>query len=93
VPALAAVGLTEVAARQKGLAIDVHTNDMHDWFSARTYAETVAWSKVIVDRSNDRILGAHFVGHAGQELDRQIRENVYAYPTFSSDIKHMLGHG
>ncbi len=105
VPALAAVGLTEVAANQKGLAIKVHTNDMHDWFSARTYAETVAWSKVIVDRATDRILGAHFVGHAGQELINvfglamrfgitasQIRDNVYAYPTFSSDIKHMLGH-
>ena len=68
VPALAAVGLTEAAARQKGLAIDVHVNDMLDWFSAKTYAETVAWSKVIVDQSTDRILGAHFVGHAGQEL-------------------------
>ena len=68
VPALAAVGLTEAAARQKGFAIDVHTNDMHDWFSAKTYAETVAWSKIIVDRVTDRILGAHFVGHAGQEL-------------------------
>jgi glutathione reductase (NADPH) len=22
----------------------------------------------------------------------RIRGNVYAYPTFSSDIKHMLGH-
>ena len=106
VPALAAVGLTEAAARQKGFAIDVHTNDMHDWFSAKTYAETVAWSKIIVDRATDRILGAHFVGHAGQELVNlfglamrfgltaaQIRDNVYAYPTFSSDIKHMLGHG
>jgi glutathione reductase (NADPH) len=106
VPALAAVGLTEAAARQKGFAIDVHTNDMNDWFSAKTYAETVAWSKVIVDRTTDRILGAHFVGHAGQELVNlfglamrfgltaaQIRDNVYAYPTFSSDIKHMLGHG
>ena len=41
---------------------------MLDWFSAKTYAETVAWSKVIVDQSTDRILGAHFVGHAGQEL-------------------------
>lgn len=105
VPALAAVGLTETAARQKGFAIDVHSNDMHDWFSAKTYAETVAWSKVVVDRSNDHILGAHFVGHAGQELVNifglamrlgitasQIRDNVYAYPTFSSDIKHMLGH-
>jgi glutathione reductase (NADPH) len=61
VPALAAVGLTETAARQKGVAIDVHVNDMRDWFSARSYAETVAWSKVIVDRATDRILGAHFV--------------------------------
>jgi glutathione reductase (NADPH) len=106
VPPLASVGLTEAATKQKGLAIDVHTNDMLGWFSAKTYAETVAWSKVIVERSTDRILGAHFVGHAGQELinifglamrfgitARQIRENVYAYPTFASDLKHMLGHG
>jgi len=105
VPALAAVGLTENAARQKGLAFDVHVNDMLGWFSARTYAETVAWSKVIVEKATDRILGAHFVGHAGQELINvfglamrfgitatQIRENIYAYPTFASDIKHMLGH-
>ena len=52
------------------------------------------------------LTGAHFVGHAGQDLVNlfglamrfgltaaQIRDNVYAYPTFSSDIKHMLGHG
>ncbi|MFG3591977.1 dihydrolipoyl dehydrogenase family protein [Bradyrhizobium sp. RDI18] len=106
VPPLASVGLTEAAAKQKGLAIDVHVNDMLDWFSAKTYAETVAWSKVIVDQATDRILGAHFVGHSGQELVNifglamrfgitasQIRENVCAYPTFSSDIRHMLGHG
>ncbi len=103
VPALAAVGLTEATARQKGLAIKVHANEMLDWFSARTYAETVAWSKIIVDQATDRILGAHFVGHAGQELVNifglamrfgitagQIKDYVYAYPTFSSDIKHML---
>ncbi|MBR0757417.1 NAD(P)/FAD-dependent oxidoreductase [Bradyrhizobium jicamae] len=104
VPALASVGLTEAAARKSGLAVDVHINDMHDWFSARTYAETVAWSKVIVESGSDRIVGAHFVGHDGQELvnllglamrfgitARQIREQVYAYPTFTSDIKNMLG--
>src|SRR5947207_761309 len=106
VPALASVGLSEAAAKQKGLTVDVHVNDMHEWFSARTYAETVAWSKVIVEKATDRILGAHFVGHAGQELVNifglamrfgitagRIRDNVYAYPTFASDIKHMLGHG
>jgi glutathione reductase (NADPH) len=105
VPPLASVGLTEAAARQNGLDVNVHVNDMLGWFSARTYAETVAWSKVIVDRSSDRILGAHIVGHSGQELINifglamrfgitasQIRDNVYAYPTFSSDLKHLLGH-
>jgi glutathione reductase (NADPH) len=103
VPALAAVGLSEAAAAKQGFAIKVHTNDMLQWFSARTYAETVAWSKIIVDAATDRILGAHFVGHAGQELINvfglamkfgitasQIRDFVYAYPTFSSDIRHML---
>ncbi|MCA6117566.1 NAD(P)/FAD-dependent oxidoreductase [Bradyrhizobium sp. WSM 1738] len=106
VPPLASVGLTEAAARQKGLSVSVHTNDMLGWFTSKTYAETVAWSKVIVEQSTDRILGAHFVGHSGQELINifglamrfgitasQIRGNVYAYPTFSSDLKHMLGHG
>jgi len=105
VPALATVGLTEASARQKQLAIDVHVNDMLGWFSAKTYAETAAWSKIIVDKANDRILGAHFVGHEGQELvnvfglaikfgitAQQLRNQVYAYPTFSADIKHMLGH-
>ena len=103
VPALAAVGLTEAGAKQKGFDIDIHVNDMLGWFSARTYAETVAWSKIIVDKANDRILGAHFVGHEGQELinvfglaikfgitAHQLKDNVYAYPTFSSDIKHMF---
>jgi glutathione reductase (NADPH) len=105
VPAFAAVGLTETAARAKGLAAEIHVNDMHDWFSARTYAKVVAWSKIIVDRASDRILGAHFVGHAGHELVNifalaikfgirasELREHIYAYPTFASDIKHMLGH-
>jgi len=97
--------LTEAAAKAKGLAVDIHVNDMRDWFSARTYAETAAWSKIIVDRDSDHILGAHFVGHAGHELinvfslamkfgicARELREHIYAYPTFASDIKHTLGH-
>ena len=51
VPALAAVGLTEAAARQKGLAVDVHVNNVLGGFSAKTYAEAVAWSKIIADHA------------------------------------------
>jgi glutathione reductase (NADPH) len=76
---------------------------MSDWLSARTFNETNVWAKVIVDETTDRILGAHIRGHAGEELIHtfafamkfgitasDIRDTVYAFPTFSADIKSML---
>ncbi|MGH6717771.1 MAG: dihydrolipoyl dehydrogenase family protein [Alphaproteobacteria bacterium] len=103
VPALAAVGLTESQARAKGMAVTAHVNDMAAWFSTLTYAETVAWSKVLVDDATDRIVGAHIVGHAGEELIHlfafairfgitagQIRDTVFAFPTFAADVKSMI---
>jgi len=103
VPALATVGLSEAKAKEMGLKTRIQVNDMEDWFATRTFAETVAWSKVIVEEASDKIVGAHFIGHAGEELVNifglamkhgitatQIRDFVFAYPTFSADIKHML---
>jgi glutathione reductase (NADPH) len=103
VPALASVGLTELRAKELGHKIKVHANDMIDWLSSKTYNEPAAWAKVIVDEATDRILGAHIVGHGGEELIHlfafamkfgitagQIRDTVYAFPTFSADIKHMI---
>jgi glutathione reductase (NADPH) len=103
VPALASVGLTEAQAKEKGLKTKVTVSGMEDWFSTRTYAETKAWAKVIVDEETDAILGAHIVGHAGEELINifglakkhgitasQLREFIYGYPSFSADIKYML---
>jgi glutathione reductase (NADPH) len=103
VPALASVGLTEAQAREKGLKTKVTVSDMEYWFSTRTYAESKAWAKVIVEEESDAILGAQIVGHTGEELINifglakahgitatQLRDFIYAYPSFSSDIKHML---
>jgi glutathione reductase (NADPH) len=103
VPTLATVGLTEAKAKELDRKIKVRVNDMSDWLSSRTYNEPAAWAKVIVDEATDRILGAHIVGHAGEELIHvfafamrfgitasQINDAVYAFPTFSADIKHML---
>jgi glutathione reductase (NADPH) len=103
VPSLASVGLTEAQAKEKGLKTKVTVSDMEYWFSTRTYAETKAWAKVIVDEETDAILGAHMVGHAAEELINifglakkhgitatQLRDFIYAYPSFSSDIKHMV---
>lgn len=103
VPTLASVGLTEAAAKEKGLKVKIETNDMLDWLSARTYAETMSWSKVLIDEATDKIVGAHMVGHASEELINtfglairygitagQIREMVYAFPTFSADLPSMV---
>ena len=103
IPALATVGLTEAQANEQKLNISVTVNDMKDWFSGKSYAETVAWAKVIVDKDSDKILGAHIVGHRGEDLIHvfamamrygilasQLRDDMFAYPTFSSDIKNMF---
>jgi glutathione reductase (NADPH) len=103
VPALASVGLTQAAAEREGIDLDVKINDMHEWLSGRTYALSAAWSKVLIDKKTDRIVGAHLFGHAGEELIHifglamkqgitasQIRDFVYAFPTFSADIRSMV---
>jgi glutathione reductase (NADPH) len=103
VPALASVGLTQTAADQQGIDLDVKVNDMHEWLSGRTYALSAAWSKLLIDKGTDRIVGAHLFGHAGEELIHifglaikhgitasQIRDFVYGFPTFSADVKSML---
>ncbi|MFB9979269.1 dihydrolipoyl dehydrogenase family protein [Mesorhizobium kowhaii] len=103
IPAVASVGLTEAKAWEQGFAVKVYANDMQDWLSARTHAETAAWSKIIVETTTDKILGAHMVGHAGEELIHlfalamkhgitasQLSDAVYSFPTFSADIRNMM---
>jgi len=103
IPALATVGLTEAQANEQKLNVSVTVNNMKDWFSGKSYAETVAWAKVIVDKDSDKILGAHIVGHRGEDLIHvfamamrygilagQLKDDMFAYPTFSSDIKNMI---
>jgi glutathione reductase (NADPH) len=102
VPALASVGLTQADAVEQGIELRVEVNDMRNWLSARTYAETAAWAKVLIDKQTDRIVGAHILGHAGEELIHifalamehgitasDAKDLVYGFPTFSADIKSL----
>ena len=103
VPALASVGLAEAGAKENGFDYRAAVNDLHGWLSGRTYAENAAWSKVLIDKSTDQILGAHILGHAGEELIHifalaikhriaaaDLQDFIYGFPTFSADIKSML---
>ncbi|MBL4645212.1 MAG: NAD(P)/FAD-dependent oxidoreductase [Rhizobiales bacterium] len=103
VPALSTVGLTEEEARTKGLNFRSSVNDMTGWFSGKTYAETVAWAKILIDEDSDQIIGVHMVGHQSEELIHlfamamrhgisasKIKQDLFAFPTFSADIKNLL---
>jgi glutathione reductase (NADPH) len=103
VPGLASVGGTEAALSAAGRDFDVKRTDMSDWRSARTYAETTAFAKVMVEKESKRILGAHLVGHGAEEvihlfafamkhgIDAEaLAGSVYAYPSFSSDVKYLV---
>ena len=68
VPGLAMIGVTEAEAKAAGLDVRIEVNDMRDWLSGKTWGETSAFAKVIVDRDTDLIRGAHIVGHGGEEL-------------------------
>ena len=48
-PQVASIGLTESEAREQGYAFEVKANDLTDWRSSRTYAETVAYSKILIE--------------------------------------------
>lgn len=103
VPALSTVGLTEAEAKQAGLTVKVSTNDMTSWFSGKSYAESVAWAKVLVDEEQDKIVGAHLIGHHAEELIHlfalamrhnipatALKNDLFAFPTFSSDVKNLI---
>jgi glutathione reductase (NADPH) len=103
VPPLSSLGLTEEEAKAQDLDVVVKESDMTQWFSGKSYAETVAYAKVIVDKKTDLFVGVHLVGHKGEEIINlfslamqfdltasQVKEANYAYPTFSSDIKNLF---
>jgi glutathione reductase (NADPH) len=103
VPALSSVGLTEAEAEQSDTDYEVHTSNMAEWLSARFYAETVAWAKIIVAKKDRKILGAHIIGHHGEELIHlfslamrhgisadELGGEMFAFPTFAADLKSMM---
>jgi glutathione reductase (NADPH) len=102
-PPIAAVGLSEAAARNQVSKLRVNSAKATDWYTARRVGERVYGYKTLVEDGTGRILGAHLVGpHADEVINvygLAIRHNLtaddlkttmFAYPTGASDIGHML---
>ena len=102
-PPIAAVGMSEAAARAAGLAFRVNCQNVPDWYTARRIGETVYGYKTLIEEGSGRILGAHLVGpHVDEVINlfalairhdltaEDLRRTIFAYPTGASDIGSML---
>lgn len=102
-PPIAAVGLSEAAARQLPGKVRVNAAKVSDWYTARRIGETVYGYKTLVEEDGGRILGAHLVGpHADEVINLfglairhgltiyDLKTTMFAYPTGASDVGYML---
>ena len=102
-PPIASVGLKEDQARDQGLRFRVNSQDASGWYSARRVGEKYAASKVLVEEETNRILGAHLLGPAADELiniftlairrgltTSDLTDTIFAYPTHASDVGYMV---
>jgi len=103
IPPLAAVGLTEDAARAAGRRFRVNHQDTAGWFNTRRVGETASGFKVLIEEETDHVLGAHLLGPRADEVinlfavairlripARELQQVICAYPTYSSDMHYML---
>lgn len=103
IPPLAAVGLGETEARERGLKFQVRKQMTSDWYSSRRLAEKYSGFKVLVEEGTDLILGAHLLGSQAEEVINffgvairsgmraaDLKHMMFAYPTHGSDVPYML---
>ncbi|KUG57260.1 dihydrolipoyl dehydrogenase family protein [Nesterenkonia jeotgali] len=103
IPELVRVGVLEDEAQARGMDIEVRYTDTSRWFSQYRVGETAGAVKILVDRSSDRIVGAHLFGHGVAELvntislamkygltARELRSSPAVYPSVGSDLGSML---
>ena len=103
IPPLATVGLSEHAAKERGLQFTINKQDTSAWYSSRRVAEDCSGFKVLIEEGRDRLLGAHLIGPHAEELINlfalamqtdipasKMKRSIFGYPTLGSDVQYML---
>jgi glutathione reductase (NADPH) len=104
IPSLAAVGMREEEAKQKGLRFRTKYQNTNEWASSRRVGEKCSGFKVLIEEDSGQILGAHILGPHAEEVinifSMAIRLGhtaedmkdplLYSYPTNSSDVIYMV---
>lgn len=97
--------MLESEALDQGIDVVVRYNDTSGWYSNYRIGETTAATKILIDQTNDQIVGAHLLGPEYGELvntfalaiklgltTRQLQSTTAAYPTIGSDLGSILSN-
>lgn len=102
-PPLARVGLLPEEAKQQGFDLEIKTDDISSWYSARRIGLQEAGYKIVLEKNSRRILGAHLLTPAAEETINilalamrlgisatDLVKNSWSYPSSLSDLDYML---
>lgn len=103
IPAMASVGLTEQQAKQQGVGYRVNAHDARQWFNGKRHRAPAYAYKVLIDKGDGTLLGAHLVGPLAEETinifalamkagmkARDLQSFLFTYPTMASDVSYMV---
>ncbi|MFT5803261.1 MAG: glutathione reductase (NADPH) [Patiriisocius sp.] len=103
IPNLASVGLTEDEANEQGLDYRVNHGTTTRMPSSKRIGENHAGYKILISKVDNTIIGAHIARHnAGEVINvfglaikfgikaSELAEFMWAYPTYTSDLKYMV---
>jgi glutathione reductase (NADPH) len=102
-PPVARIGLLESEAKEQGLKFDVKFKKTENWYSSMRVGENYSGYKVLKEHGTNKILGAHLLGPGAEEQINvfvmaltqgmtadQLKEAIFAYPSYASDLAYML---
>lgn len=102
-PEIASVGISESRAKELGVDYGIARFPFRALGKAHTAGETEGFAKLVIDKKNDYILGAHIIGPEATGLIAeltlaiknrikvsQIVETIHAHPTFSEIIPEAI---
>jgi glutathione reductase (NADPH) len=67
-PNVGTVGLSEAAARARGYEVEIYRSTFRPMIHTLSGRDERAMMKLVVDRTTDRVLGVHMVGHEAGEI-------------------------
>ena len=102
-PCLASVGMPASEAKDKIDKLDIRHEDTSQWSSSRKHAQPCSAYKLLIDKSNDHVMGAHLLGPGAEETinlfalamkfglsSTDLKSTLFAFPTFAADVRNMV---